>query len=151
MPTTIIRRKRSSRVSIGPYRRHELLTGKAHYPALGYTGYGDGEDTNMEHFISEEMRADWIANRAELLAFWESGKYTTEFFPDGKPWLFVRGHPWTLPWAATIFDRDDEPEPRRARKPSIRAARKLTSANRPLRRGQCFNEAAAVTPRKMRR
>ncbi len=60
MPTTIIRRKRSSRSSIGPYRRHELLTGKAMYPALGYDGYGDGFDTNMEHFISEEMRQDWI-------------------------------------------------------------------------------------------
>jgi len=30
---------------IGPYKRHELLTGKIYYPALGYSGYGDGKST----------------------------------------------------------------------------------------------------------
>ena len=29
---------------IGPYKRHELLTGGIYYPALGYSGYGDGSD-----------------------------------------------------------------------------------------------------------
>src|SRR5258705_154804 len=38
----ITRRKRTSRLSIGPYRRHELLTGWIVYPVEGYTGYGDG-------------------------------------------------------------------------------------------------------------
>jgi len=28
---------------IGPYKRNELLTGKIYYPALGYSGYGDGK------------------------------------------------------------------------------------------------------------
>jgi hypothetical protein len=110
-------RRSTSRRELGPYRRHELLTGKADYPVMKYyTGYGDGEDTDMNHFVSEEMRVDWKANRDELMAFWESGKYTVEVFPDSKPWLFIRGNPKTLPWAATIFDRD-EPEPRRACKP----------------------------------
>jgi hypothetical protein len=115
MPTKIFRRRRGSRRELGPYRRHELLTGKADYPSFGYTGYGDGEDTDMTHFISEEMRQDWLANRAELLAFWRSGEFTT-VFPDSKPWLFIRGNSKTLPWAAMVFDKDDEPEPRRARK-----------------------------------
>lgn len=30
--TTVIRRKRASRMQIGPYRRHELLTGRIVYP-----------------------------------------------------------------------------------------------------------------------
>ena len=30
--TTVIRRKRASRLSIGPYERHELLTGRIVYP-----------------------------------------------------------------------------------------------------------------------
>ena len=110
------RRRPDAGRKLGPYKRHELLTGEAKYPLPEfYTGYGDGQDRNMEHFISEEMRRDWIENRTALLAFWESGKYTTwETFPDSLPWLFVRGYRGTLPWAATVFD--DEPEPRRARK-----------------------------------
>jgi hypothetical protein len=38
---TIVRRKHAVR-TLGPYRRHELLTGRIKYPAQGYTGYGDG-------------------------------------------------------------------------------------------------------------
>jgi hypothetical protein len=50
------------------------------------------------------MRADWVANRDELLAFWKSGECTTSaIFPDSKPWLFAFGDPDTLPWAATVF------------------------------------------------
>jgi hypothetical protein len=33
---------------IGPYKRHELLTGRIYYPALGYTGCGDGKSTNPQ-------------------------------------------------------------------------------------------------------
>jgi hypothetical protein len=111
--TTIVRRKRVSRSEIGPYKRHELLTGRATYPARAYTGYGDGIDLEMQHFISDEMRFDWRENRDELLAFWQSGKWTTDVFPDCRPWLFVRGYANSKPWAATVFDKDDEPEPRR--------------------------------------
>lgn len=33
------------------------------------------------------MRADWEANRAELMAFWRSGKTEADVFPDVLPWL----------------------------------------------------------------
>ena len=103
--STIIRRKRTSRLSIGPYKRHELLTGWIMYPVRGYTGYGDGVGTDVTAFISDQMRADWAANREELMAFWQSGKYTTaDVFADSRPWLFVRGRADTLPWAAEHLD-----------------------------------------------
>ena len=86
--TTIIRRKRASRSLIGPYRRHELLTGRIQYPVQGYMGYGDGVGTDLTAFISNEMRRDWAANRDELLKFWKSGEYTSyRVFPDSLPWL----------------------------------------------------------------
>jgi hypothetical protein len=107
--TTIVRRKRTSRSTIGPYKRHELLFGEIFYPMMNYSGYGDGKGTNLADFISAEMKADWEANREELMAFWKSGEYTHgEIFPDSKPWLFGRGYPDDLPWAAKMFDREDE-------------------------------------------
>src|SRR4051794_15963012 len=102
--TTIIRRKRTSRMEIGPYKRHELLVGEIRYP-VSYSGYGDGVGTDLVTFITAEMRIDWEANRAELLAFWQSGDYTApRIFPDSKPWLFVCGTADTLPWAAIHLD-----------------------------------------------
>ena len=95
--------------NIGPYKRHELLTGQIFYPAADYSGYGDGINPNLEDFISAEMRRDWGANREALLKFWFSGQFTTiDVFPDSEPWLFVRGFPGTLPWAAQQFDEEDE-------------------------------------------
>jgi hypothetical protein len=76
---------------IGPYKRHELLTGKIYYPALGYSGYGDGKSTHIADFVTHEMRLDWLANRDRLLAFWKSGEPISKFFPDSKPWLLDRG------------------------------------------------------------
>jgi hypothetical protein len=102
--TTIVRRRRSSRLSIGPYKRYELLRGVARYPVQGYDGYGDGHETDVRKFISAEMRADWEANRAELLAFWRSGKTEADVFPDALPWLYVGGSADTLPWAARHLD-----------------------------------------------
>jgi hypothetical protein len=96
--TTITRRKRSSRLNIGPYRRHELLTGRIVYPVQGYTGYGDGIGTDLTAFIRDQMRADWAANREELIAFWESGQSPT-IFPDCLPWLYTHTIAGTLPWA----------------------------------------------------
>lgn len=91
--------------NIGPYKRHELLTGIIFYPALDYSGYGDGYGSDLQAFISAEMRRDWKANREELLEFWDSGRFTTnDVFPDSEPWLFVRGFPGTRPWAAELFD-----------------------------------------------
>ncbi len=91
---------------IGPYKRHELLTGEIFYPTAGYTGYGDGQSSDIEDFISAKIRRDWEVNRAELLDFWESGRWTTDFL-DSLPWLFVRGTPGTLPWVAGRFDEDE--------------------------------------------
>ena len=105
MMSTITRRKRTSRMEIGPYRRHELLTGRIVYSVQGYNGYGDGVGTDLKAFVSDEMRADWANNREELMAFWQSGKYTTaDLFPDCLPWLFVCGSANTLPWAARQLD-----------------------------------------------
>ena len=50
------------------------------------------------------MRADWEANRAELLAFWRSGKREADVFPDALPWLYVGGSADPLPWAAFHLD-----------------------------------------------
>ncbi len=104
--TTITRRKRTSRLSIGPYRRHELLVGVISYGVVGYSGYGDGgTSTNVADFICDEMRSDWQNNPDELIEFWHSGKYTTpDVFPDSLPWLFVRGRAGRMPWAAVYLD-----------------------------------------------
>jgi hypothetical protein len=102
--TTVIRRKRTSRMQIGPYRRHELLTGRIVYPVQGYTGYGDGVGTDLTAFISAEMHADWQANREELLAFWKSDKTEADVFPDALPWLYMGSSANTLPWAARHLD-----------------------------------------------
>jgi hypothetical protein len=67
--STIMRRRRTSRLSLGPYRRHELLTGHIEYPVLGYDGYGNGRDTDLTKFISAQMKADWLANREQLMEF----------------------------------------------------------------------------------
>jgi hypothetical protein len=103
MPT-VIRRKRVSRTRLGPYRRHELLFGKIMYPVTGYTGYGDGSGLDLAAFIDDEMAADWDNSREELMTFWKSGK-STMIFDDALPWLFDRGDPRTLPWAARMFDK----------------------------------------------
>ena len=102
---TIVRQKRGPR-QLGPYRRHELLTGEICRPEFGYSGYaGDGKSNDVADYISDEMRRDWAEHREELIKFWKSGEYTTpDIFPDAKPWLFVRGDPDTLPWAAEQFD-----------------------------------------------
>jgi hypothetical protein len=103
---TVIRRKRMAKGSLGPYKRHELLTGEIKYALSGYTGYGDGHGTDLTKFISDAMRSDWQAHRNELLAFWKSGEHTKQaIFPDSVPWLFVRGNDFSLPWAAEQFDR----------------------------------------------
>ncbi len=101
---TIIRRKRASRTSIGPYKRNELLTGVIQYAVLGHSGYGDGIGTDLTAFITDGMRADWAANRAELLAFWRSGKTEVDVFPDCLPWLYTHRSAVTLPWAARHLD-----------------------------------------------
>jgi hypothetical protein len=92
-------------MNLGPYRRHELLGGVADYPVQGYDGYGDGSDTDMRKFVSDEMRRDWVANRTALLEFWKSGKSDAEAFPnDTLPWLCTYIAAGSLPWACRHLD-----------------------------------------------
>ena len=59
--STVKYRMRASQRELGPYRRHELLTGEIFYPQDGYSGYGNGTDADLSAFISPEMKADWRA------------------------------------------------------------------------------------------
>src|SRR4029077_11898907 len=86
--STIIRRRRSSKLELGPYRRHELLTGEVKIVVQGYSGYGNGIGTVLTAFISDEMRNDWANHRDELIAFWRSGQ-SSIIFPDNLPWLWI--------------------------------------------------------------
>ena len=101
------RRAPSQRRGLCPYRRYELLFGEIIY-SPDYTGYGsNGGSTNLEDFISDEMRRDWAENRTELLKFWRSGEFTMD-----KPWLFDRGSAHTLPWAERVLQPHCEREVR---------------------------------------
>jgi hypothetical protein len=107
----VIRRKRTSRSAIGPYKTSELLTGEIGYAAPSYySGYGDGKD--LTAFIGDDMREDWERNREELMSFWRSGKYSIDFFPDSVPHLFYRCDRRSLAWAAKQFDAKKAKAPR---------------------------------------
>ena len=101
--STVKYRLRTSQRELSPYKRHELLTGEIFYPVENYSGYGDGQGTDLSTFISAEMRHDWKANRKELLQLWASG----ECVPTDKAWLFACGDGGP-PWAARVFDRKEE-------------------------------------------
>jgi hypothetical protein len=89
-------------IPLGPYRRHELLTGEVKIVAQG--DYSDQIHTDLTLFIGPEMRSDWANHRDELIAFWRSGK-SSIVFPDNLPWLFIaHGSADTLPWAARNLD-----------------------------------------------
>jgi hypothetical protein len=98
MPTKRTWRERQTVAFPSAYCAAELLTGEISYPVRGYDGYGDGTGEDLRAFIDDVMRADWTAHRDALLAFWISGKYSSEL-PNTKPWLFYRGAPGTRPWA----------------------------------------------------
>lgn len=98
MPTKRTWRERLGVEFPSAYQASELLTGKIDYPVLGYDGYGDGVGQELTDFIGPVMRADWARRRAALLAFWISGRWSSEL-PNTKPWLFYRGAPGTRPWA----------------------------------------------------
>ena len=92
-------------MNLSVYKRHELLTGQIVPVVSGYSGYATGSSTNLMDYISDEMRADWLANRAALLEFWRSGKSDAEVFPnDCLPWLCL-GRRDTLPWGARYLDK----------------------------------------------
>jgi hypothetical protein len=71
MPTKRTWREREIVAFPSAYCAAELLAGKISYPVRGYTGYGDG--------IGNVMRADWAVHREVLLAFWISGRYSSEY------------------------------------------------------------------------
>lgn len=102
--STIMRRRRGSRMRLGPYKRHELLGGRIDYPVQGYDGYGDGRSKNLVDYIDDAMRRDWQTHRAKLLEFWRSGKSEAEVFPDDcLPWLCL-GDRSRQPWAVEHLD-----------------------------------------------
>jgi hypothetical protein len=98
MPAKRTWRDRQRAAFPSAYCLHELLTGEVSYPVMRYDGYGDGTGTDLRAFISGRMRDDWAYHREELLAWWISGEYSSEF-PNRKPWLWYRGAPGTRPWA----------------------------------------------------
>ncbi|MET4478831.1 hypothetical protein [Bradyrhizobium sp. F1.13.3] len=101
--STIMRRRREIR-TLNPWRRHELLIGEVRLSS-SYEGYTDGHNTRLLDFIGPEMRRDWADNRADLLEFWRSGRYTTpDIFPNSLPWLFARARPGRLLWAYEHLD-----------------------------------------------
>ncbi len=111
-----MRPKYNSRKQLTSDQRMELLTGVCDYPVRQsyYSGYGDFSDADAAAFVSEQMRADWIANRGKLLKFWESGEDSVGYFENCKPWHVIHGSPDTLPWAAHQFDADEPDLPRAA-------------------------------------
>jgi hypothetical protein len=103
-------RKQRAHYELTAYRAYELLFGQSALPPhdIGpnyYDGYVTGPGKTPEDCISDEMRQDWQRHRKWLVAFWDSGEYTTEdTFPGMPVWLFDRGYPDRLPWAARVFD-----------------------------------------------
>jgi hypothetical protein len=102
MPFIRRRPRLTSRSTLTPDQKYELLTGRACYslPAY-YTGFGDarGDDTDMRNFVTDEMERCWEAHRDDLINFWKSGKCTTE-----RPWLFCLCTADSWPWGARMFD-----------------------------------------------
>jgi hypothetical protein len=114
MPTKRTWRERQSVEFPSAYQAAELLTGEICYSVMQYTGYGDGIGKDLSAFIGDLMRADWMTHREALLAFWISGRWSSEL-PNTKPWLFYRGAPGTRPWAWWWLEKhppigDDESE-----------------------------------------
>ena len=90
------RRAPSQSRGLTAYRAYELLNGKIDYPVMSYySGYGDGQSTDLSLFISEQMRADWLGNRKLLLRVWQSGELFPHDVLDWRPHLSIDhdGHP----------------------------------------------------------
>jgi hypothetical protein len=106
MSTKRTLRSRDWRPELSPYQVSELLTGEIVYPAINYSGYGDGVGRDLTAFIGDEMRRDWQQHREALLKFWVSGAASSEL-PSSLPWLFFYGSPGTRPWA--FWELEDVP------------------------------------------
>jgi hypothetical protein len=98
----------STHHEFGPHSVHELLTGTILYSVPPYyDGYGDpdGQDDNLEHFISDRMLADWHTHRDELVRLWRAGMRSYDF-PEQytSPMLCFSGDPDTPCWAEVHLD-----------------------------------------------
>lgn len=112
--STIIRRRRGSRLHLSVYKRYELLTG--HVPAVvsGYSGYATGTSRNLVDYIGHQMRADWQSNRTALLAIWAGELDEEEAFHDTLPWLCL-GDRSRAPWAERVLDAPSPTEEKQRR------------------------------------
>jgi hypothetical protein len=89
---------------------HELLNGKISYPAPGfYDGYGDGVNTDLSLFISERMKADWLANRKLLIKVWRSGELFPHEYFAWRLWNCVEHNGEPFPWAERVFGGSSSP------------------------------------------
>jgi len=89
---------------------HELLNGKISYSFTDYAGYGDGVGTDAGDFVSDEMRADWLANRELLIKVWKSGKlFPHDVWPGWRIWLSVDHNGEPLPWCERQFGGSSSP------------------------------------------
>jgi len=88
-------------MSLGPYKRHELLAGRNRISSHGYRCYGDGSSTKRGGLHRYEMRR-LGPQREELIAFWESGQSPT-IFPTVCHGFTRIGLQAVLPWARGIW------------------------------------------------
>jgi hypothetical protein len=100
--STVIRRRRGSRLSLSIYKMYELLTGRVEPLVPAYDGYATtGNRTNLLDYVDDNMRADWLANRDMLLEFWQSDTSDWDAWPEiCLPWLYF-GPRDREPWAQT--------------------------------------------------
>ena len=83
--------------------RYELLTGRIELMVPAYSGYATGNSKTLEHYISDQMRADWQSHRTALLAIWAGELDEEETFHDTLPWLCLGD--WSRPpWAARVLN-----------------------------------------------
>jgi hypothetical protein len=78
-----------------------------------------GTARDLCDFISDQMRADWEANRDKLMAKWNGEKTEQELWPGERhlPWLFFSPRPGSRPWGAEIFDPPAKKNRRRGKRP----------------------------------
>jgi hypothetical protein len=82
MPTKRTWRERQGVEFPSAYQAAELLTGEICCPVIHYTGYGDGIGKDLSAFIGDLMRSDWMTHREALLAFWISGRWSSDPTPS---------------------------------------------------------------------
>jgi hypothetical protein len=104
------RRRPNQRRELSGEKAAELLSGRIDRSLVDYSGYGgDAKSDNVADFVTEEMKADWLANRKLLLRVWQSGAlYPHDVWPDWPLWLSV-SHDDPLPWCERVFGGSSSP------------------------------------------